>query len=127
MNQNTINNQYSNHRYQYTSNRTQREDNIRKMSNSLLDSYKQLFNNYFEKRRQKVKQPWTWNRALDLLKVIAILVIIIIALLLFPPTNKLIVEFFEKNPLIKTVGDIIKQVLFGIVNGVITFFKNIFS
>ena len=123
--QNTTENIYGNYQNQYTSNRTQREDNVKRVQNGLLDSYKQLYNNYFEKRRSEIRQPWTWNRTIDLLKVLAIIAIIIIVLLLFPPTNKLIVGLYENNPAIKTVGDIIGQIFFGIVNGIITFFKNI--
>ena len=126
MKQNSTENIYGNYQ-KYNSNREQKEYNGTNLPNTLLNSYKKLYNSYFEKRMPKIKQPWTWNRVLDLLKVIGILAIIIIAVLLFPPTNKLIVGFYEKNPIIKTVGDIIGQIILGILNGILTFFKNIFS
>ena len=56
---------------------------------------------------------------LDLLKVLAIFVIIIAIIWVFPPTHRLIVQFYEENTIIKTIVDIFGNVLKGIWNAIV--------
>ena len=126
MNQNTQRNSYTYNREQYSTNKTQ-EDNMQKIQSSLIGTYKKIFGSVFEKRVQRTRQPWNKERVLGLLKGLGIVAIIIIVLFIFPPTNKLIVGFYEKNPLVKSIVDILGKIIFGIFEGIGTFFKNIFS
>ena len=101
------------------------EDNMQKIQNGILGAFKQQINNYYKRRIPRQKRPWTLNRALDILKGLAILLVIIISIWLFPPTHKLIVGVYEENPAVKTTVDILGQILGGIINGIFTFFKNV--
>lgn len=74
----------------------------------------------------KIKQPWTLKRVIELLKVFAILAVIIAVIWFFPPTHKLIVDFYEENEIIKSVVDIVGKILQGIGNAVVEFFQNTF-
>lgn len=72
----------------------------------------------------RIKEPWTWKRFLDLIKVLAILAIIFAVIWFFPPTHKLIINFYEGNEIIKTIVDVIGKIIFGIINGIVSFFKS---
>ncbi len=74
----------------------------------------------------KIKEPWTLKRFIELLKVLGILAIIIAIIWFFPPTHKLIIEFYEQNQIIKTIVDIIGSILQGIGNAIVKFFQDIF-
>lgn len=101
------------------------KENLQNLGKGIFGAYRQAYNDYWEKRAKKERRPWTKNRVLDILKGIGIFIIIIIVLLLFPPTNKLIVGFYEDNPAIKAVVDILGKIILGIINGIITFLKNL--
>ena len=122
-------NMYKTRIYNYNQNRNisnyvQKENNMQKIQNGILGAFKQLFSDYWARRKQKTKQPWTLKRVLELSKVLAILIIIIIIVAVFPPTNKLIVGSYERNPAVKTIVDILGQIIGGLFSGIITFFKN---
>ena len=69
----------------------------------------------------KIKEPWTWKRFLNLIKVLGILAIIILIIWFFPPTREWLVSFYENNIILKTVVDILINILEGIGNGVKNF------
>ena len=64
---------------------------------------------------------------IDFLKVIFILVVIAAILWFFPPTNKLLVEFYEGNIIVKTMVNIIGSLLKGIRNAIVQFIQNIYK
>lgn len=74
----------------------------------------------------KIKEPWTLKRFIELLKVVAIIAIIIAVIWFFPPTHKLIVDFYEGNQIIKSIVDILGNLFEGIGNAIVKFFQNIF-
>lgn len=118
---------YTNYRNYNSSNQIPQEDNMQKIQNGIFGAFKQLFSNYWERKRQRGKQPWTLKRVLDFLKAPAIIIIIIMVIWLFPPTNKLIVGSYEQNPAVKIIVDIFGQIIGGIVNGIINFFKGLLN
>lgn len=71
----------------------------------------------------KIKEPWTWKRVKDLLIILSVFIIVITIIWFFPPTHKLIMDFYEGNEIIKTIVDIIGKIILGIINGIISFFK----
>ena len=71
----------------------------------------------------KIKEPWTWKRVRDLLITLSVFIIVIVVIWFFPPTHKLIMDFYEGNEIIKTIVDIIGKIILGIINGIISFFK----
>lgn len=70
----------------------------------------------------RIKEPWTIKRFIQLLKTLGILVILITILWLFPPTNRLLINFYESNQVIKTSIDVIGKILQEIWKSI----KNIF-
>ena len=59
----------------------------------------------------------------DLLIILSVFIIVITIIWFFPPTHKLIMDFYEGNEIIKTIVDIIGKIILGIINGIISFFK----
>ena len=102
----------------------QHYENIKTIQNELNKAYRQAYNDYWKERGYKVKEPWTWKRFLNLVKVIAIIFIIIIIIWLFPPTHNVLVNFYEGDAIVKTVVNIIGQIFVGIGNGFISIFRN---
>lgn len=74
----------------------------------------------------KIKEPWTWKRFVELLKVLGILAIIIAIIWFFPPTHKLLIDFYESNKIIKTAIDILGNIIQGIWQGIKNFLASIF-
>lgn len=74
----------------------------------------------------KIKEPWTLKRFIELIKVLAIFAVVIAAIWFFPPTNKLLVSFYEENEIIKTIVDILWKIIQGIGNAIVQFIQSIF-
>lgn len=64
-------------------------------------------NNYLRSIVCRVKEKWTWKKFLNFIKAIVIMAMIITILWFFPPTNKWMVEFYEGNPILKGICNII--------------------
>lgn len=114
---------------QKNTNKNNKEDynNIEKIQNEISDSYMKAYYNYLRKLGYKIKQPWTVKRFLNLLEGIGIFLAIILIIWFFPPTNKLLVDTYQNNNIIKSIVDIIVNIFRGIGNGIANFFKNIFN
>ena len=78
--------------------------------------------NEFHDLGYKIKYKWTWNRVKDLLKTLLITLIILVILWFFPPTHKIIMEFYESNTVIQVIVDIILGIFKGIWNGIRSIF-----
>ena len=90
-------------------------------------AYHDAYYTYLRRLGFKIKEPWTLKRVIDLLKVILILAIIIAILWFFPPTHRLIIEFYEGNTIVKTIVDILSNILQGIWNAIVQFIQNLGS
>lgn len=101
------------------------ESNVKQIQNEMRRAYAKAYNDYWRSRGYKIKEPWTFKRFINLLKVIVILLIIILAIWFFPPTNKLIIEFYEGNVIVKSLVDIIINIFKGLGNGIVNFFTNL--
>ena len=104
----------------------QEYSNMKKLQNEMNKAYAQAYNDYWRSRGYKIKEPWTLKRFIELLKVLAIIAIIIAVIWFFPPTHKLIVDFYEGNQIIKTIVDILGNIFKGIGNAIVKFFQNTF-
>lgn len=104
----------------------QEYSNMQKLQNEMNRAYAQAYNDYWRSRGYKIKEPWTLKRFIELLKVLVIIAIIIAIIWFFPPTHKLIVDFYEENQIIKTIVDILGNIFEGIGNAIVKFFQNIF-
>lgn len=101
-------------------------ENARKVQKEINRAYANVYNNYLRSLGYKVKEPWTFKRFLELLKVLAILTIIILIIWFFPPTHKLLIEFYENNFIIKTIVNVISNIFQGIWNGIRNFVIELF-
>ena len=101
-------------------------ENARKVQKEINRAYANAYNNYLRSLGYKVKEPWTFKRFLELLKVLAILTIIILIIWFFPPTHKLLIEFYENNFIIKTIVNVISNIFQGIWNGIKNFVMGLF-
>ena len=104
----------------------QEYSNMQKLQNEMNRAYAQAYNDYLRSRGYKIKEPWTFKRFIELLKVLAIITIIIAVIWFFPPTHKLIVDFYEGNQIIKSIVDILGNLFEGTGNAIVKFFQNIF-
>ena len=85
--------------------------------------YEQAYENYLRNLGYKIKYKWTWKNYKDLIITILILAIICTILWFFPITHKWIIDFYESNPIIKTIIDIIGNIFVGIWNGICSIFN----
>lgn len=104
----------------------QEYDNMQKLQNEMNRAYAQAYNDYWRSRGYKIKEPWTLKRFIELIKVLGILAIIIAIIWFFPPTHKLLIDFYESNFIVKVIIDITGNILEGIWNVIIQFFQNTF-
>ena len=94
------------------------------MQNKINQEYENAYYNYLRSLGYKIKEKWTFKKFLLLIEVIAILTVAIIALWFFPPTNKLLMAFYEGNPIIKGIIDTIIAFVQVIWNAVYNLFAN---
>ena len=99
----------------------------KKMQEDLNKEYQNAYENYLRDLGYKVKHKWTKENIKDFFIVISIMAIIITALWFIPPTHNWMVNFYEENPILKTIIDIIVAIITGIFIGIWNFITNIFS
>ena len=100
--------------------------NIEILQNEMKRAYANAYNDHLRNLGYKLKEPWTFKRFVEFLKVLLIFSTIIAIIWFFPPTNKLIVDFYEKNQILQSIVNIITGIVVGLWNGIIKFLKNIF-
>lgn len=99
----------------------------KEIAKEVQNAYAKAYNDYWRSRGYKIKQPWTWKRVLDLLKVLLVIAIILVVIWFFPPTHNLLVKFYEENTIIQTIVNILMNIIKAIGNGLYTFFTNLFK
>lgn len=99
----------------------------KKMQDDLNKEYQNAYENYLRNLGYKVKHRWTKENIRDIFIVIAIMILIIIILWFIPPTHEWMVEFYEENPIIKTIVNVIVSIVTGLFNGIVEFFSNLFK
>lgn len=85
--------------------------------------YQQAYEEYLRNLGYKVKYKWTWDKIKELLKTIAIIFVIILIIWIFPPTRKMLIEFYESNILVRKIIDIIFALINGIWKATCSLFK----
>ena len=115
-NQTIITNTYNEN---YNQEQTQEElekmrQKINEMQNQYQQKYQQAYEGYLKSLGYKIKYKWTWDRFKDLLKTILIMAVIILVIWFFPPTHKILVDFYESNTIIQTIVDVISKIFVGI-------------
>lgn len=121
-NENSNQNVYKNQRVNENTN----YKNQKKIQKEINRAYANAYNDYLRGLGYKVKEPWTFKKFLEQLKILGILAIVFITIWIFPPTHKMLVDVYEGNIIIKTLVDVIISIVLGIFNGIKKIIFNIF-
>ncbi len=93
------------------------EEKMRKqMQQNLQREYENAYYNYLRSLGYKIKERWTWKKTKTLIITIIVLIIVGIILWFLPPTHNMIMDFYESNPIIKTIVDIIGRIFNSLFN-----------
>ena len=98
-----------------------------KMQENLNKEYENAYYNYLKSLGYKIKHKWTKENIRDFIIVIIIMAIIVTILWFIPPSHDWIVDFYESNPIIKTVINIIGAIITGIFTGIWSFITSLFG
>ena len=107
-----------------------REEEIKRrmqMQENLNMEYQNAYENYLRSLGYRIKKRWTKEKIRDLFITILIIVVIFAILWIIPPTNKIIRNFYEGNPILKAIIDIIIAIVTGIFKGIWEFISNLFK
>ena len=97
------------------------------MKENLNKEYENAYYDYLRSLGYKVKRKWSKENIKDFFIVILIMAIIITALWFIPPTHDWMVSFYEQNPILKTIIDIIIAIITGIFKGIWEFITGLFQ
>ena len=103
--------------------RREEQEKQRQMQEQYEQRYQQAYEGYLRSLGYKIKYKWTWKRFKDLMITIFIIIVICTILWFFPPTNKLIMDFYNSNSIVQAVIDTIGNVFKGIWNGICAVFQ----
>lgn len=135
-NYNSENNNYSNLNINYQEQqkveleKKLREEEIKRrmqMQENLNMEYQNAYENYLRSLGYRIRERWTKEKIRDLFITILIIVVIFAILWIIPPTNKMIKNFYESNPILKAIIDIIIAIVTGIFKGIWEFISNLFK
>ncbi len=85
--------------------------------------YQQAYEGYLKSLGYKIKYKWTWKNYRNFLFTILIIILIGAALWYFPPTHKLMMDFYESNHVVKTIIDVIISIFVGIGKAITAIFN----
>ncbi len=120
--------EYEKRRQEYEK-KLQRKDyrQRKKMQENLNKDYENAYYNYLRNLGYNVKRSWTKENFRDLVIVLIIMAGIIAILWFFPPSHDWMVNFYENNPIIKTVVNIVGSIIVGIFSGIWNFITGLFG
>lgn len=96
-----------------------KEEKMRKqMLENLQREYENAYYNYLRSLGYKIKEKWTWKKTKEMIIVFAIMIAIFAILWFFPPTHKMIYDFYENNKLVKIIVDIIVNIIIAIFKAI---------
>lgn len=120
--------QYKQEQKQQTINEEDYEyNNAKKLQEEMNRAYANAYNNYLRSLGYKVREPWTFKKFINLLKVLGILAIAILIIWIFPPTHKMLVDLYTNNNVIKAIINVLGNIIQGLWNGIKNFFIRLFS
>lgn len=103
--------------------RREEQERQRQVQEQYEQRYQQAYEGYLRSLGYKIKYKWTWKRFRDLVITLLIIAIICMAIWFFPPTHKLIMDFYNSNSIIQAVIDTIGNIFKGIWNGICAVFQ----
>lgn len=98
-----------------------------KMQKHLNKEYENAYYNYLKNMGYKAKHKITKESIRDFFIVLGIMILIIAILWFIPPTHDWMVSFYEQNPILKTLIDIIVAIIVGIFTGIWNFITSFFQ
>lgn len=104
--------------------RREEQERQRQVQEQYAQRYQQVYEGYLRNLGYKIKYKWTWKRFKDLAITLFIIAVICTVLWFFPPTHKLIMDFYHSNSIIQTVIETIGNIFKGIWNGICAVFYN---
>jgi len=93
-----------------------------KMEQNMQQEYQNAYYNYLRSLGYRIKEKWTWKRTKELIITLLIIVLIFTAIWYFPPTNKLLVDFYENNPIVHSLVDIVIAIVKAIFDTIVSIF-----
>lgn len=87
--------------------RRQEQQMRKQMEKNLQEEYENAYYQYLRDLGYRIKERWTWKKTKDLILALIIIAIIITILWFIPATNKLMVDFYESNQIVKVIVDVI--------------------
>ncbi len=99
----------------------------RKAQKECREEQERQYARYMRSLGYKVKERWTLKRISRLLKTIAVTIILLLIIWIFPPTHKLLIQTYEENSIIRALVEVIKAIFVGIGNAIDSIFKGIFN
>jgi len=103
--------------------RREEQERQRKVQEEYEQRYQQAYEGYLRSLGYKIKYKWTWKRLRDFMITIFIIIMICTILWFFPPTHKLIMDFYHSSPIIQAIIDTVGNVFKGIWNGICAVFQ----
>ena len=99
----------------------------RKMEENLNKEYQNAYENYLRDLGYRVKHKWTKENFRDFFMVIGIMILIFIILWIIPPSREWMQNFYNSNPILKSIVDVLVGVIKGIFNGIWSFITGLFN
>ena len=103
--------------------RREEQERQRQMQEQYEQRYQQAYEGYLRSLGYKIKYKWTWKRLRDFMITIFIIIVICAILWFFPPTNKLIMDFYNSSAIVQAIIDTVGNVFKGIWNGICAVFQ----
>lgn len=103
--------------------RREEQERQRQVQEQYEQRYQQAYEGYLKSLGYKIKYKWTWKRFRDLVITLFIIAVICTALWFFPPTHKLIMDFYHSNSIVQAGIDTIGNIFKGIWNGICAVFQ----
>lgn len=99
-------------RRRYEENLKKEQEKIKKqMEKNMQEEYENAYYNYLRGLGYKIKERWTWEKTKALIITLTIIILLGIILWYIPPTNKMMLDFYNSNKLIKIIIDIIISII----------------
>lgn len=93
---------------QYASNEEQKRQKMQEqIEKNMYEKYTEIYTDYLRKMGYRPKQKWTLKRVKEIFITIGIMLLIAVLLWFFPPTHKMLVNFYEGNFIVKGIVDFI--------------------
>lgn len=85
--------------------------------------YQNAYEDYLRSLGYRIKHKWTKETYKDFFITIGIIIVIIVILWMIPPVRNSIINFYEQNPILKSIVDVIIAIVKSIWNTIVGLFN----